>query len=171
DDYPRTRFFAAEALGRLAWAEATAAIISMLRENNGEDAYLRHAGSLALARIGNVESLSNLAIDENEALRIAAVVALRRLANVNVGLFLNDKSERVVAEAVRAIHDDASIPDALPMLGNFLLEYNGSSEAILRRAISANLRVADERSMSNLLAFIADENAALTMREEAMAAL
>lgn len=171
DDYARARFFAAEALGRIAFAEASTPIISMLRENNDEDAYLRHAGSLALARIGDVDRLSALAADENEAVRVAAVIALRRLANANVALFLNDESERLVTEAVRAIHDDASIPDALPKLGNFLLEYKGSSEAILRRAISANLRVADESSMNNLLSFIENEDAPSAMREEAMAAL
>src|SRR5690606_9940400 len=92
DEYPRARFFAAEALGRVAFAGASAPRIAMLRENNGEDAYLRHAGSLALARIGNANAISELANDENEALRIAAIVALRRLAHPNAALFLHDTS-------------------------------------------------------------------------------
>ena len=49
DDAPRVRFFAAKALGRIAHGLAFDAIVQMLEENDGEDVYLRHAGSLALA--------------------------------------------------------------------------------------------------------------------------
>ncbi len=52
DDYSRARFFAAEALGRIGYDPAVQPIIDLLEVNNDEDAYLRHAGSLALARIG-----------------------------------------------------------------------------------------------------------------------
>src|SRR5690606_26798247 len=76
DEYSRARFFAAEALGRIAHAPAVEPIIAMLRSNNDEDAYLRHAGSLALARIDNAEPVVALAKDPSRAVRIAAVVAL-----------------------------------------------------------------------------------------------
>src|SRR5690606_37134150 len=57
DDYARARFFAAEALGRIAYKPGVQPIIEMLRANNDEDAYLRHAGSLALARIGEADPI------------------------------------------------------------------------------------------------------------------
>jgi hypothetical protein len=52
DASPRVRFFAAEALGRDAYRQAFQPIVEMLAANNEEDVYLRHAGALALSRIG-----------------------------------------------------------------------------------------------------------------------
>ena len=53
DAAPRARFFAAEALGRLAYGPAIPALVQMLADNDDRDVNLRHAGSLALARIGD----------------------------------------------------------------------------------------------------------------------
>ena len=44
---PRVRFYAAEALGRIAYADAVTPLIEMIGANNDEDLYLRHAGVLA----------------------------------------------------------------------------------------------------------------------------
>src|SRR5690606_9222603 len=41
DPAPRARFFAAEALGRIAYNPAVQPIVEMLRANDGEDVYLR----------------------------------------------------------------------------------------------------------------------------------
>ena len=57
DPYSRARFFAAEALGRIMYEPAINPIIELLKSNNDEDAYIRHAGSLALARIGKAEPI------------------------------------------------------------------------------------------------------------------
>ena len=86
---PRVRFYAAEALGRIAYADAVTPLIEMIGANNDEDLYLRHAGVLALSRIGKVEPMVALANNPNKALRTAAVVVLRRLRNENVAVFLN----------------------------------------------------------------------------------
>ena len=56
DQAPRVRFFAAEALGRIGEsANATSGLVTMLAENDDQDVYLRHAGSLALSRHERVE--------------------------------------------------------------------------------------------------------------------
>lgn len=75
DSYSRARFFAAEALGRIEYEPAIQPIIKLLEANNDEDAYIRHAGSLALARIGKAEPVVALASSPSRAVRIAAVVA------------------------------------------------------------------------------------------------
>jgi putative heme-binding domain-containing protein len=171
DEYPRARFFAAEALGRIAHEPAISPIIEMLNSNNDEDVYLRHAGSLALARIKKPEPVVALTSHPSRAVRIAAVVALRRMAHPGVGQFLDDKDEFIVTEAARAINDDLSIPEALPALGSALLNYNFTNEAFVRRAISANLRVGTPETMQNLVAYINHEGSPLPMRAEALAAL
>ena len=81
DDSARARFFAAEALGRIAYKAAVGPLIEMLEANADRDVYLRHAGSLALALIGDATAIGRLAKHPSAAYRLAAVVALRRLAS------------------------------------------------------------------------------------------
>lgn len=171
DDAPRVRFFAAEALGRIEHRTAVKPIVEMLRVNNDEDAYLRHAGSLALARIGDANALLALASDPSEAVRLAAVVALRRMQHPGVAAFLNDSSNFVVTEAARAINDDQSIEDALPALAAVLNNNKFVNEALIRRAINANLRVGTEDAIDNLIAYAQRSREPIAMRVEALEAL
>ena len=171
DDYSRARFFAAEALGRIAYEPAINPIIELLKANNEEDAYIRHAGSIALARIGKPEPVVALSNHPSRAVRIAAVVALRRMANAGIANFLNDADEFIVTEAARAINDDLSIEGALPALGDVLVDYRFTNEALIRRAISANLRTGSEKGMQNLIDYAKHEGSPVAMRAEAMAAL
>src|SRR5205807_1017185 len=48
DPEPRVRFFAALAVGKLGKPEALPAVLDMVRANGDSDAYLRHAGIMAL---------------------------------------------------------------------------------------------------------------------------
>lgn len=171
DEYARARFFAAEALGRIRHEAAVEPIINLLRANNDEDAYIRHAGSLALARIGKAEPIIALAHDKSRALRIAAVVALRRMRHPGISVFLKDQDEYIVTETARAINDDLSIEQALPALGDVLKHNRFRDEALIRRAISANLRVGSDESMENLISYAMRIGRPLEMRTEAIDAL
>ena len=125
----------------------------MLERNNDEDVYLRHAAVLALSRIGKLEPVIALARNPNKALRTAAVLVLRRLENEQIALFLNDSDEYIATEAARAINDDLSIPAALPALAAVLKDTKFRSEAFLRRAINAALRVGGEKELNMVIAF------------------
>ena len=171
DSASRARFFAAEALGRIKYEPAIDPIIEFLKENDDADAYLRHAGCLALSRIGKAGPVIALSASPSRALRIAAVVTLRRMANAGIIQFLHDKDEFVVTEAARAIHDDLSIKDALPVLGDLLNSTAFANEALLRRAISANLRVGTAASMQNLIDYSLKVAAPAKMKAEAIDAL
>ena len=171
DTSSRARFFAAEALGRIMYEPAINPIIEMLKENNDEDAYIRHAGSLALARIGKADPLIALSNNPSRALRIAAVVALRRMSNAGIAKFLNDADEYIVTEAARGINDDLSIKDDLLPLGNLLKNTRFTSEALIRRAISANLRIGTDETMQNLIDYSSKEGSPPKMRAEAIDAL
>ncbi len=167
DDYSRARFFAAEALGRIAHKPAVDPIVDLLARNNDEDTYIRHAASLALARIGDAAKVAALSSHQSRAVRIGAVVALRRMSDPGVANFLNDKDEFVVTEAARAINDDLSIEAAMPALGNILTTTPFKNEALIRRAINANLRA----GLNNLIAYASRESSPSAMRAEALAAL
>ncbi|MFZ6002214.1 MAG: HEAT repeat domain-containing protein [Bacteroidota bacterium] len=171
DDYPRARFFAAEALGRISYEPAFNGIVELLRKINGEDVYLRHAGSLALARIGKAQPVLALAKEPSRAVRIAAVVALRRMKEPGISVFLNDADEFVATEAARAINDDLSIPEALPALGDVLTQTKFTNEALVRRAINANLRVGTDKALENLITYANNTASPLAMRAEALATL
>jgi quinoprotein glucose dehydrogenase len=171
DTASRARFFAAEALGRIQYAPAVQPLISFLQTNNDEDAYQRHAGALALSRIGQAEPLIALANSPSRALRIAAVVALRKMSHPGIAAFLNDKDEFVVTETARAINDDLSIKDALPALANLLASTTFKNEPLIRRAINANLRVGTDNALNNLLTYAQKAGSPAAMRAEAIDAL
>jgi len=163
----RVQFFAAEALGRTADKKGIEPIIAMLEKNNDEDAWLRHAGILALARIGDAAPIIALKNSTNRALRIAGVVALRRMNNPAVAEFLKDEDEYIVTEAARAINDDYSIEAALPALAMILKEKRFTGEPLLRRAINANLRVGKAENIALLVEYANRAD----MRAEALATL
>ena len=171
DPQSRPRFFAAEALGRIQHEPAVTSLIAMLKANDDEDAYLRHAGTLALARIGNAGPLLALANNPSRALRIAAVVALRRMGDPGIARFLNDRDEFIVTETARAINDDLSIEEALPALADLLNTTPFSGEALTRRIINANLRVGNENNLHQLIRYAQDASHPAPMRAEALAAL
>jgi quinoprotein glucose dehydrogenase len=171
DQAPRVRFFAAEALGRMQHKAAVAAIVEMLAANDDKDALLRHAGSLALSRIGDASAIAALSKHQSRGVRIAAVVALRRMRNADVARFLSDADEDVVIEAARAINDDGGIEAALPGLAKVLDEKRAMKDLLLRRAINANLRVGSPEAVTRLAAFAADASKPEPMRVEAVASL
>ncbi|SEK29185.1 HEAT repeat domain-containing protein [Parapedobacter koreensis] len=171
DANSRVRFFAAEALGRIQYEPAITPIITLLEGNNDEDAYLRHAGTLALARIGKAEPVAALANSSSRALRIAAVVTLRRMGHPDITRFLQDQDEFVVTEAARAINDDLSIEDALPALADLLNKTPFTNEALVRRIINANLRVGKPANLQNLIRYAERSGHPTAMRSEAIEAL
>jgi quinoprotein glucose dehydrogenase len=173
DKAPRVRFFAAEALGRIQHKAAVAPIVEMLAANDDKDALLRHAGSLALSRMGDASAIAALSKHQSRGVRIAAVVALRRMHNADVARFLSDSDEDVVVEAARAINDDGGIETALPALAKLLDEKRSlkKPDALLRRAINANLRVGSPEAVTRVATFAADTNKPEPMRVEAVASL
>lgn len=133
----RVKFFALQALAEHGSTESQDFIVRQVWENDGKDLYLRQAGIMAMTSI-DAESLMNLTGHESIEVERCAVVALRRLRSPKVAEFLV-RSEPVATEAAMAIHDDFSIPEALPALARALI-YPGN-EAFTRRALNANLRL------------------------------
>jgi quinoprotein glucose dehydrogenase len=171
NENPRVKFYAAEALGSLAIQEAVEPLIEMLNVNNDEDLYLRHAGVLALSKIGKIEPIIALSKSPSKALRTAAVLVLRRMKNENIALFLNDSDEYIVTEAARGINDDLSIVPALPALAATLKDPRFTSEALLRRAINAALRVGGEKELDILINFATRTDLKDVIKTEALATI
>nr|WP_324260142.1 HEAT repeat domain-containing protein [Cellvibrio fontiphilus] len=176
DKNPRAQLYATQALGRIAAKDAVAPIIEMLAANKDEDIYLRQAGAIALARIGDEAALGQLANHTSEAVRIAAVVALKQMVSPALANFLGDKSEYVVTNAARAISDDELVTAALPALAAYLDKPVFTNEQLLRRVINANVYAKSETNSSadnaeRLIRFAAQKNMPGVLRAEAIHAL
>jgi putative membrane-bound dehydrogenase-like protein len=171
DSSLRVQLFAAQALGRISYGPATQPIINMLQANDDNDIYLRQGGAIALARIGNEEALGQLADHPSEAVRIAAVVALKRLESPEVAHFLDDKSKFIVTNAARAINDDAFIEEALPDLARMTEQKRFTNPPLMRRAINASLFNGTTADANRLAAFSNRQGVSDSLRAEALATL
>jgi quinoprotein glucose dehydrogenase len=134
DTAARPRFFAAQGLSKLGRRDAFPYVVSMVRAGDNRDPYLRHAGVSALAACGDAAALRRLASDGSVAVRLAAVVALRRLEHEGVADFLKDTNATVVLEAARAIND-LPIAPAWPKLAALLTD-----SQLLKRQEAASQR-------------------------------
>ena len=172
DENARVRFQAALALGKVGNISALGPLVSLLEDNSEHDPFLRHAATLGLSGLQRPELLAKLKQHRSVEVRIGAVVALRRLASPLLAGFLNDPHPRVRREAAIAIHDDESVPEALPALAECLDALGDTSdEAILRRALSANLRLGTAASGRRLSAYAQRATAPEALRIEALDSL
>lgn len=171
DENARVRFFATEALGRISWRPAFDSIIEMLEENNEEDVYLRHGGAIALERIADEDALAMLSDHPSRAVRIAAVVALKRLESPGVVRFLEDEDEFIVTNAARAINDDSLIEEGLEKLSRILEQNQFLNEPLIRRAINASLLLGSPEGARRLASFAIRDNIPEELKVEALETL
>jgi quinoprotein glucose dehydrogenase len=171
DENARVRSFATIALGRIGHRPAFDAVVRMLAADNEQDVFLRNAGVVAFEGIGDRAALAGLSTHTSRGVRLAAVVALRRLKDAGVARFLDDADTLVVAEAARAINDEGGIVEALPALARVLDRQNLTNEPIIRRAISANLRLGDAAAVARVAAFARRATLPEALRVEALLTL
>jgi len=174
DPTGRVRFFAAIALGKLGAKEAIEPIFAMLAANNDQDAYLRHAGVIALTTINDREAVQARAKDPSVGVRMGVLLTQRRWEDARVAQFLNDAELRLVTEAARAIHD-LPLAAAMPAVAALLPRYIGTTqpeaEPLIRRAISANYRLGGLENARSVARFAAQANQSEKLRLEALGAL
>ncbi|MDE0835201.1 MAG: HEAT repeat domain-containing protein [Akkermansiaceae bacterium] len=168
DVSPRVQLLAAMALGRCGSGASVPALIGLLAANDGADAFIRFGAYLGLGEIGDEPQIVAAKSHPSAAVRIGAVVALRRMASPKVAEFLDDADPRVVVEAARAIHDDHSIPEALEQLGALAGKTLPDNPALIRRVLNANVRVGSAESARHLATFASNSANSKEMRVEAL---
>lgn len=165
-------------------------LTAVLRDNKDQDAYLRHAAVLALARIGDTPALLAAANNNSRSVRLGVLLALRRLGSPEVARFLHDADPQIVLEAARAIND-APIPAARPQLAALLSSSRRESAPVssaasgkdqsgltsaateletftLRRALNANFRLGGADHAKALVQFAANKTSPELLRVEAL---
>ncbi len=171
DQDARVRAQATIAVGRIGDQAALPVVAAMLATDAEHDLYLRSAGVVAFTAIGDRAGLAALADHPSRGVRMAAVAALRRLHDAGVARFLDDTDPLVLAEAASAINDEGGILPAVPALAQLLDREHLSGERIVRRAISANLRVGDPAAVARVLAFARRSAQPEALRVEAIGTL
>jgi len=169
DKSPRVRYYAALAIGKLGDRRYISGLLDLLRENNNQDPYLRHAAVMGLVAMEDVPSLITAASDPSPAVRLGVLLALRRLSKPEAAKFLADSDPRIATEAGLAIYE-APINDALPALAN-LAGKKGLTEALERRAINAANRVARAKDAAGIVSVATRADASKNLRVEALSIL
>lgn len=173
DPSERVRFYATMALGNLGVTEGKDELIKMARDlNDSSKTYLRHALTVGLTGSASTEFLANLSEDQSEFVQTIAILALRRRGASEISAFLDSPFESVVTEAARAIHDDWTIPEAMPQLASILNSTKWhSNESLIRRVINANFRLGTSHHARRVAQFAALSKTSEILRLEALDAL
>ena len=179
DEMPRVIFEAGIALGKIGSNDSFDAIVEMVSLNDNQDPWLRHAGVMGLSMIDDRAKLLDLLADPQPQVRLAAVLALRRLHDPAVGLLLRDQDDRIAAEAARAIHDvpieaaDEALADLLPVIvaSQDVDRGDRTYAALVRRSLSAALRLGEPERARGIARFALDGEQPDVLRREAMAVL
>jgi quinoprotein glucose dehydrogenase len=133
--------------------------------------YLRHAVSYALSTCGAADQLAELKTHRDSMVRLVSVIALRHQGASEAAVFLDDEAPVVRHAAARAIHDDWSIPMALPALAETLADSVVADAVMTRRAINAGFRMGRPEDALRIARFAGREDADLELRREALDAL
>ena len=166
----RVRSFAAIATGRLGADKFLPEILTMLRENADQDPIIRHAGSFALGFLcKSPDSIDSLAKDKSEAVRLAAVLVLRRRNDASVARFLSDQSTVVADEAIRAIHD-LNLEPGRPAVAALIdtLHAREWSSFMLRRLTHSAFRLGGEKNAARVVALATDAKLPEEIQTEAL---
>ena len=173
DADPQVQLLAALAMGRHGNSSSAAVLFDMLAAAADNDPWLRSAGYTALAEIGDVNALTAATDHPSKAVRLACVVALRRLNSALISRYLGDREDAVVYEAARAIHDEG-IEGALPALaeqagrpGFAQRAQSAAGLEFVRRVLNTNYRLGEMGRAAIVAEIAADREQPDEVRREA----
>lgn len=170
DESARVRFFAAMLVGKRKMIGYYGPICDLLAENDNRDVYLRHACVYALQQLASKPAmLTGLVSHESPAVRLAAVVALRRLENSSVSIFINDTDPKVADEAIRAVCDldmESGRPAVSELLDN--LSVRAWTPFMLRRLVHNAYRLGTPEDAARVIKVAADASVPEIVRLEAL---
>lgn len=172
----RVRALAAIAIGRIGDPNALPAVLEMIAYNGDADPTLRHAGVMALLGTSTEQAIADLIQNDSDAIRHAAVIALRRLGSPMITAFLGDANLRIADDAIRAIHD-TPIEAARPIIAALLDDTDLATpqrpvtRMVLRRLIQSAFRIGNELNLNRLIKAAANSAYPIQERQEAMVLL
>jgi quinoprotein glucose dehydrogenase len=179
DKNPRAVMYAAIGLGRMNH-DAVASVVDLLRKNADQDLFLRHGLVMALVGLDKTNGFIWYAGDKSASVRLAVLLALRKQGDAAVAMFLNDASDMVRDEAIRAINDKPII-SATGQLAEELAKYSAdkifkipksdNEKYMHHRIINANFNNGTVNDAIRLLKYAANTKLDDRERLEALAAI
>ncbi|OAI53640.1 hypothetical protein AYO47_04410 [Planctomyces sp. SCGC AG-212-M04] len=173
DKDPQIQLLASLALGRHGNASHAPVLLELLATNADKDPFLRHGGAAALAMIGDKAALTAAVNHSSKSVRLASVVALRRLKSADLSNFLSDREDAVAYEAARAIHD-VDIAEAMPALaaraqtpGFTQRAQSPAGLEFVRRVLNANYRLGGSKHATAVAVIAADRSMPDEVRRQA----
>lgn len=172
DPSPRVQAFASRALGRtVTSASAVKSLLALAERANDTDPFVRHEIVMALAEMNSRDAVLAHRADPSRAVRAVVLLTLRKWAEQTVAQpsssetpaaalgpgralvdFLRDADLALATEAARAIHD-LPLPALWPQLAEMAAQVTlqPSPEALVRRVLSANLKLGDAASIQRVV--------------------
>ena len=191
-DNLRVRYRAAMALSKIGTGNDVDAIVKMLIDNADSDPIVRHGGIMALNGIylrnaaDGAKRVANLVTNGSSSVRVALCVAMRKLLLSNdpqsaegkpqaaeiVGRLLEDRELKIVLEAARVVHD-VDVQSQMEKLAGLATRIDEfvSSDALIRRIVSANVRVGGPANAKMLVGIARNKGLEEARRIEAIQAL
>jgi quinoprotein glucose dehydrogenase len=175
DESLQVRGAAAIALGRIGRTVGPSpvdrvALLALAGAEGATDPHLRHAVVMGLVGAATPADLASLVSHSAAAVRLAAVVALRRQAAADgLAAFLDDADPRVATEAARAVHD-LPLRGAWPALAARVAT-GTAEEAFLRRALAAAEASGSAEDAARVVALAARSDAPPALRVLALETL
>ena len=161
DESPRVQALTALALSKHPHPDTVPILQGLLAEMSTSplerDPTLWHALTLCLAANSSPGDLATYTSHESPAVRLAAVVALRRFASPFLDQFVLDNDQAVRFEAIRAIHDnyvEKARPAVAAILDSYLDGTRKMSELprlMQRRLIYSAFRTGGEKNVERLV--------------------
>ncbi len=166
DPTPRVSFFAAQALRRVGSGKDVPSVLKAIRGKLAQDPFLRHALTTTLSALAKPADLQALAQSQSVAVRLAAVLALRRTSDAGVAAFLEDKEEAIRVEAARAIYDQPVEAGLAALAGKNTKAKD--PEALEQRIQAARYRLGGRANAERLLGVALDAAASEATRVQAL---
>lgn len=174
DPSPRVRMFAAMDVWRfdLAPIDLLDSLFKMLRDNNDQDRFVRHAAVQCLQR--GIWPMRYGMDDPARSVRMAALLALRGLKDSSLKQFLKDADLGIANEAARAINDlplDDATEELAMQIELVEISTRPFPEAFLRRIINANFRLGGREQVLAVAKLSTNPRIPQAIRAEALSAL
>ena len=177
DSSLRVRGLAAIALANAKEANAVQPAIALLEENDDKDVVLRHSGIMVLAKAAKAADLAKLKSHKSNAIRRAAVVALRRQQAPEISAFFDDADEAVRQEAIRGAYDEnivgsfASLSQRAHAVAKRVTPEVKWHPLSTRRALHAAWTLGRAEDLKVIVSIINDSSIDLRVRRDAMTTL
>ncbi|MFN9662744.1 MAG: HEAT repeat domain-containing protein [Akkermansiaceae bacterium] len=170
DDSAAVRFEAAITIGKMKSNSHFNDVLEFIKTNDNRDVYLRHAGIYALEHIASSPSqVGDLVKSNSPAIRLAAVVALRRMKSDELKRFINDTDPYIQDEVIRAI-DDLDMVDLKPLCAALLDKASARkwTPLMLRRLVNHAYRVGSAENADRIFNIISDKEIPEVVKTEAL---